>query len=60
MIPAEYEKICVYFEIPVDHQARLDGRKDKFIPPNVIESMKKSLEIPTESEGFSEVIKILT
>lgn len=60
MIPSEYEKICVYFEIPADHQERLDGRKDKFIPPHVIDSMKKTLEIPTESEGFNEVVKILT
>ena len=60
MIPAEYHMICVYFEVPADHQARLDNRAEKHIPPHVIESMKKSLEIPTESEGFSEVIKILT
>ena len=56
MLP-DYEHIAVVFKTP-DHEElvrRLKGRIGKVIPWEVIESMIKNFEIPTEQEGFKEI-----
>lgn len=54
--PDKYQKICVYFPIPPDHQQRLDNRRGKVILPEVIQSMKQLLEPPTIDEGFDQLL----
>ena len=51
----DYDKICVYFPIPNDWKARLDGREGKHIPSNILASMQDVFEMPDVSEGFSNV-----
>lgn len=57
-VPDNYEKIAVYFTTPDDkeHTRRLANRPGKNIPGDVITSMKASMEIPTEKEGFDKII----
>jgi len=56
IVPDTYIKYCVYFPPPDNHMERLSNRTGKTIPDNIIESMKKSFEMPFKDEGFSEVI----
>jgi len=58
MVPDEYEKIGVYFSTPAhdEHKRRLDGRKGKVIPPNVMMGMVSQLQAPTKDEGFDRII----
>ena len=51
-IPKHYRKIAVYFEIPENWEERLAGRPNKTIPKHVLDSMKRTVEFPHESEGF--------
>lgn len=55
MIPDYYEKIAVYFPIPFDIKQRLASRPGKNIPWNVVQSMIRSFEVPSESEGFDRI-----
>ena len=55
MLP-DYEHIAVVFATPdsEEHARRLD-RPGKHIPKEVLDSMIKNFEMPTEEEGFKEV-----
>ena len=57
-VPDTYEKIAVMFMTPDDkeHARRLANRPGKNIPDDVIANMKAQLEIPTEKEGFDNII----
>ena len=57
LVPAHYKKIAVVFGTPdeKEHQRRLGSRPGKFIPPDVVASMIKNLQMPTKGEGFSEI-----
>ena len=56
MLP-DYYAIAVVFKIPKVEELhrRLTSRPGKVIPVDVIESMIKDFEIPTEEEGFKEI-----
>lgn len=56
MLP-EYRCIAVVFPTPDEQELdrRLASRENKFIPKDVIESMKKNFVMPTTDEGFTEV-----
>lgn len=56
MFGPEYRKIAVVFPIPEDHEKRLSNRAGKFIPPQVIEGMKKSYQAPARDEGFDDIL----
>lgn len=60
MVPKGYEKIAVYFSTPPAdvHKKRLDSRPGKSIPDYIINSMINSLEPPSRSEGFDEIITV--
>ena len=55
MLP-DYEHIAVVFPTPEpeEHARRLD-RPGKHIPKEVLDSMIKNFEMPTEEEGFKEI-----
>lgn len=57
-VPDTYEKIAVMFMTPEDkeHARRLASRPGKHIPDEVMANMKAQLEIPTEKEGFDNII----
>ena len=57
LFPKEYEKVFVVFNIPDDHEKRLD-RPGKNIPKNVIESMKSKYQEPIEKEGYDQLITV--
>ena len=58
MVPDEYEKIAVYFDTPeaAELQRRLDSRKGKTIPANILMGMASQLQRPTREEGFDRII----
>jgi len=56
MVPKHYLKVAVVFNIPNDWETRLN-RPGKTIPSKVLETMKKSYQMPTEAEGFDIVVK---
>ena len=60
VIPDEYEKIAVVFPTPNDDEwkRRLASRPGKTIPSNILLGMKSSMQMPTEAEGFDEVIVV--
>ena len=60
MVPDEYEKIAVYFPTPEadELQRRLDSRKGKTIPANILMGMASQLQQPTRDEGFDRVIMV--
>lgn len=53
MIPAEYRKIAIFFDVTDDHEQRLAARPGKTIPAHIIQSMKSNVELPSLEEGFS-------
>jgi len=57
-VPDTYEKIAVMFMTPEDkeHARRLASRPGKNIPDEIMANMKAQLEIPTEKEGFDNII----
>lgn len=59
-VPDNYRKVAVFFPTPPDAELkrRLENRPGKTIPQNVIMGMKSQLEMPSESEGFDEVIVV--
>jgi len=59
-IPANYHKVAVFFQTPdnVELQRRLSNRPGKTIPYDIVCNMISSLEIPSESEGFDEIITV--
>lgn len=62
MIPDDYIKVCVYVtcENDICHEYRLQNRPGKTIPSRIVESMKKSFEMPTADEGFKSIVHIET
>lgn len=58
MVPDQYEKIGVYFATPDadELQRRLDSRKGKTIPANILMGMASQLQRPTREEGFDRII----
>jgi predicted kinase len=57
-IPAHYKKTAVYFVIDLKTALqRNTQRPGKVIPPEVLERMIKEYELPTNEEGFDEIIK---
>ena len=56
MLP-DYYAIAVVFRCPEVNElmSRLSSRPGKIIPLDVVESMIKNFEIPTEEEGFKEI-----
>jgi len=55
-----YEFEAVVFPTPdlIEWDRRLNSRKGKTIPYNVLQSMAKNFEMPTEAEGFSTITYI--
>jgi predicted kinase len=60
LIPKNYKKIAIVIECPDEeiYNKRLNSRSGKTIPSSVVESMKKSFEFPTHSEGFHTILTI--
>jgi predicted kinase len=57
-IPAHYKKTAVYFIVDLKTAlTRNTQRPGKVIPPEVLERMIKEYELPTNEEGFSQVIR---
>ena len=57
-IPAHYKKTAVYFIVDLKTALqRNTQRPGKVIPPEVLERMIKEYELPTNEEGFDQVIK---
>jgi gluconate kinase len=56
MLP-DYYAIAVVFRCPdLDElMRRLNSRPGKIIPLDVVESIIKNFEVPTEEEGFKEI-----
>ena len=56
MLP-DYEHIAVVFDTPPDDELmkRLSNRPGKSIPKEVVDSMIKTFEMPTEEEGYKQV-----
>lgn len=59
-VPDTYEKVAVFFPTPPDAELkrRLASRAGKTIPANVVLGMKSQLEMPSESEGFDQVVVV--
>ncbi len=59
-IPSNYEKIAVAFNVPDEKELerRLGNRPGKTIPPDVVQSMRNSYQLPTENEGFDKIISV--
>ena len=57
MVPDHYERIAVVFPTPdeAEWQRRLD-RPGKSIPQHILMGMRDSMKLPTEEEGFHEII----
>jgi len=57
-IPAHYKKTAVYFIVDLETALKRNTqRPGKVIPPEVLERMIKEYELPTNEEGFDQVIK---
>lgn len=55
-LPKDYYKVAVLVEVHEDlRQERLTKRPGKTIPAHVDQSMRETLQVPTEEEGFDEV-----
>lgn len=55
-----YKVVAVVFKMPDEKelQRRLDSRKGKCIPKEVVSTMISQLEMPTLDEGFDEIIMV--
>jgi predicted kinase len=62
MIPDDYKKIAVVFNVPEDElKKRLEKREKetgKHIPPEAIEKMKNCYTPPSKEEGFNKIINL--
>lgn len=60
-LPAGYYKICIMVQTDEEtRQERLKKRLGKVIPDHVDASMRESLVVPTEAEGFDKVMVVTT
>ncbi len=59
---SNYEKVAVVVQCSnqQEYEQRLNSRPGKNIPQNVINSMRANFQMPSETEGFDEVIVIDT
>lgn len=59
-VPNTYRKVAVFFPTPEpkELERRLASRPGKHIPWNILQGMASHLEIPTEDEGFDEVVVV--
>lgn len=59
-IPASYKKIAVFFHTPDPEELkkRLGQRHGKTIPSHIVNNMINSLEPPSKTEGFDEIIEV--
>jgi predicted kinase len=59
-VPNTYRKVAVFFPTPEpkELERRLASRPGKHIPWNILQGMASQLEIPTEDEGFDEVVVV--
>ena len=58
IVPDDYTKVAVVIDRPADHQLRLDNRRSKVIPADVLEQMIAVYQPPTLDEGFDQIINI--
>lgn len=56
LIPDNYEKIAITFNVPGNLTERLASRPGKTIPLQVCQNMINSYEPPTQAEGFDRII----
>jgi len=57
-IPDTYKKTAVYFIVDLETALKRNTqRPGKVIPPEILERMLKEYELPTNEEGFSQVIR---
>jgi predicted kinase len=57
-IPDTYKKTAVYFIVDLETALKRNTqRPGKVIPPEILERMIKEYELPTNEEGFSQVIR---
>jgi len=54
----EFEAVVFPTPDPMEWERRLNSRPGKSIPDNVLKSMAKNFEMPTEAEGFSTITYI--
>lgn len=54
----EFEAVVFPTPDPVEWERRLNSRPGKTIPENVLKSMVRNFEAPTEQEGFSSITYI--
>ena len=58
LIPPHYKKTAVYFIVDLKTALKRNTqRPGKVIPPEILERMIKEYELPTNEEGFSQVIR---
>jgi tRNA uridine 5-carbamoylmethylation protein Kti12 len=59
-IPSDYVKFAFVFDTPSDEtlNERIEQRKDKVIPRNILDGMISRFESPTEAEGFDVIIYV--
>lgn len=58
-VPSDYYKAAIFVHVHEDlRQERLSGRAGKTIPKHIDASMRTSLQIPTEDEGFDAVFSM--
>jgi predicted kinase len=55
-VPMNYKRIAMVFQPNEHHAEWLSQREGKTIPFHIMESMKKSFEMPTLHEGFDSII----
>lgn len=61
LVPEDYYKTAVVFNVPSDHARRLAVRAEregKFIPQDVLDRMLGSFERPTLAEGFDAITEV--
>ena len=49
---------ALYFDVPFEICIERNQKRDRVVPPAVIEEMARRLEPPTREEGFSRIIQI--
>lgn len=57
-IPDTYHKVAVYFPVPAgaEWQRRLASRPGKIIPQHILVNMGQGFTMPSQAEGFDEII----
>lgn len=60
IVPEHYEKVAMVFSVPGREEwlRRLDSRPGKTIPRNILEGMLSTQQMPTEEEGFHDIVVV--